>query len=154
LDRYLHQPAADPGADADAADAGDGTQPAAAADAGARDAAHGPAADRGAHAARIQELMSQAIGQPVKLVPGPAGPPSHLPRPMLGAIGFGGPSLPLDLGDVDTIPWWLRRAVTTRDQGCAWPGGCDQPASATQPHHVAHRAHQGPTSLSNLLSLC
>ena len=103
---------------------------------------------------RAVELMQRIIGQAVKLLSGEAGLASYLRRNLFGGIGLGGRSLPLDVGDSDEIPWWLRRAVTARDQGCRWPGGCDQPAPATQPHHVAHREHHGPTSLANLLSLC
>jgi hypothetical protein len=55
---------------------------------------------------------------------------------------------------VDDIPWWIRQAVTTRDQRCRWPGGCDQPAAASQPHHVIHRFEHGTTSAGNLKLLC
>jgi hypothetical protein len=48
----------------------------------------------------------------------------------------------------------LRRLVALRDQGCGYPGGCDQPASACEPHHVIHRADGGPTSLVNLKGGC
>jgi hypothetical protein len=34
------------------------------------------------------------------------------------------------------------------------PGGCDQPSSACEPHHVVHRADGGPTSLWNLKDKC
>ena len=65
-----------------------------------------------------------------------------------------GPSLPLDVGQTDEIPVHLRRLVALRDQGCSYPGGCDQPASRCEPHHVQHRADGGPTSLTNLKDYC
>ena len=65
-----------------------------------------------------------------------------------------GPSLPLDVGQTDDIPVHLRRLVALRDQGCQHPGGCDQPASRCEPHHVVHRADGGPTSLTNLKDFC
>ena len=34
------------------------------------------------------------------------------------------------------------------------PGGCDQPASGCEPHHVTHRADGGHTSLTNLKNYC
>ena len=34
------------------------------------------------------------------------------------------------------------------------PGGCDQPASGCEPHHVTHRADGGHTSLANLKDYC
>ena len=69
-------------------------------------------------------------------------------------MSLGGPSLPLDVGDVDDIPWWIRRAVHTRDQKCRWPTGCGQPTWATEPHHVTHRVDHGPTAVENLYDLC
>ena len=60
------------------------------------------------------------------------------------------PSLPLDVGQTDDIPVHLRRLVALRDQGCQYPGGCDQPAAGCEAHHVVHRADGGRTSLANL----
>jgi len=57
-------------------------------------------------------------------------------------------------GQTDDIPVHLRRLVALRDQGCQYAGGCDQPASACEPHHVVHRADGGPTSLWNLKDYC
>ena len=65
-----------------------------------------------------------------------------------------GPSLPLDVGQTDEIPLHLRRLVSLRDQGCGFSGGCDQPASGCEPHHVVHRKDGGPTSLTNLKDYC
>jgi len=44
--------------------------------------------------------------------------------------------------------------VALRDQRCQFPGGCDQPASGCEPHHVVHRADGGHTSLANLKDYC
>ncbi len=110
--------------------------------------------DPAAHAARAGELMRDIIGKAVALLSGEAGLASFLRRNLLGQMGLSGPSLPLDVGDVDDVPWWIRRAVHTRDQGCRFPAECDQPVAATQPHHVTHRADHGPTSLENLYDLC
>ena len=67
---------------------------------------------------------------------------------------FSGASLPLDLGDTDHIPEYLRRAVILRDRHCQWPGGCDRPASQCEPHHLHPRGDGGQTSLSNLRLFC
>ncbi len=113
-----------------------------------------PASDRRADAARVRELMAEFIGGCVKLLSGEPGLASYLRRNLLSGTPLDGKSLPLDAGDTDDIPWWIRRAVTTRDQRCTWPGGCDQPAAATQPHHVIHRFEHGATAVGNLSLLC
>jgi hypothetical protein len=50
-----------------------------------------------------------------------------------------------------TIPPALRRALHARDRSCRFPG-CGLPFG--QGHHHRHRAHGGPTTLSNLALLC
>ena len=50
-----------------------------------------------------------------------------------------------------TIPPALRRALQSRDHGCRFPG-CG--SRFTQGHHIKHWANGGPTTLSNLASLC
>jgi 5-methylcytosine-specific restriction endonuclease McrA len=50
-----------------------------------------------------------------------------------------------------TIPPALRRALRHRDGGCRFPG-CG--SRFTQGHHIRHWANGGPTTLSNLASLC
>jgi hypothetical protein len=50
-----------------------------------------------------------------------------------------------------TIPPAIRRALHHRDRGCRFPG-CG--ARFTQGHHIRHWANGGPTTLSNLASLC
>jgi hypothetical protein len=114
----------------------------------------GPIADRAAHADQVDTLIRQIIGQAAALLSGDGGLASFLRRNLLGHTGLGGPSLPLDVGDTDNIPWWLRRAVHTRDQHCQWPRGCDRPAARCQAHHIVHRADHGPTALVNLGDFC
>jgi Domain of unknown function (DUF222) len=97
-------------------------------------------------------LEQQIIGKVLQVVSGPGGVASFLRRNLLGK-GLGGPSLPLDVGQDDT-PVHLRRLVALRDQTCQYPGGCDQPASGCEAHHVVHRADGGPTSLANLKGYC
>jgi hypothetical protein len=112
-----------------------------------------PVADRAAHAAELERLEKAIIGKAVALVSGPGGLASFLRRNLLGA-GLAGPSLPLDVGDTDRIPWQIRTAVTLRDKHCAWPGGCDKPAAACEPHHTLPRAQHGPTKLDHLALTC
>ncbi len=60
----------------------------------------------------------------------------------------------LAIGDAyHPISSGLRRAVTTRDQGCRFPA-CRAPAAHTDLHHVIHRAEGGPTEAANLVALC
>jgi hypothetical protein len=106
-----------------------------------------------AHAQALAMLEQQILGQVIQIVSGPAGVASFLRRNLLGKP-LGGPSLPLDVGQTDEMPVHLRRLVALRDQRCRFPGGCDQPANACEPHHVVHRADGGPTSLANLQDWC
>ena len=101
-----------------------------------------------------REALRQAIiGKAVDLLSGPGGLASFLRTQQLGAR-LAGPSLPLDIGFSKTIPPGIRNAVILRDRRCRWPGGCRQPASACQVHHVKHLAHGGPTSLTDCVLLC
>ena len=84
---------------------------------------------------------------------GPGGLASFLRRRQLGAR-LAGPSLPLDIGFSETIPAGIRNAVVLRDQHCRWAGGCNQPASACQVHHVKHKANGGHTSVKDCVLLC
>jgi hypothetical protein len=115
-----------------------------------RDAGSGP--DRSA-ADILAMLEHQILSQVIQVVSGPGGVASFLRRGLLGK-GLGGPSLPLDVGQTDTIPAHLRRLVALRDQTCQFPGGCNQPASGCEPHHVHHRHHGGRTSLKDLKNYC
>ncbi len=130
---------------------------------GSADAPAGPGqgtlleADQAAGADRAAQVLAmlehQILATVIQIVSGPGGVASFLRRNLLGKP-LGGPSLPLDVGQTDDIPTHLRRLVALRDQGCQFPGGCDQPAAACEPHHVIHRADGGPTSLTNLKDYC
>jgi hypothetical protein len=100
-----------------------------------------------------ESLEQRIIGAAVALVSGPGGLASFLRRRQLGAR-LGGPSQPLDVGYSDDVPAAIRNAVKLRDQHCQWAGGCHQPASACQVHHVKHKGHGGKTSLDNCILLC
>jgi len=89
----------------------------------------------------------------VDLLSGPGGLASFLRRRQLGAR-LAGPSLPLDIGYAETIPAGIRNAVMLRDQHCRWAGGCNQPASACEVHHVKHKKNGGKTSTKDCLLLC
>jgi hypothetical protein len=86
-------------------------------------------------------------------VSGPHGLASAL-RTGLLEHPYSAPSLPLDIGVSDSIPGQIRRAVMLRDQHCAWPGGCDRPASASDVHHIRHRSDGGETSVRNCALFC
>ena len=98
-------------------------------------------------------MEHQILGKILQVVSGPGGAASFLRRHLLGKP-LAGPSLPLDVGQTDDIPVHLRRLVALRDQTCQFAGGCDQPASGCEPHHVTHRADGGRTSLTNLKDYC
>ena len=98
-------------------------------------------------------LEHQILATVIQIVSGPGGVASFLRRNLLGK-GLNGPSLPLDVGQTDDVPVHLRRLVALRDQTCQFPGGCDQPAAACEPHHVVHRADGGRTSLTGLKNWC
>jgi hypothetical protein len=100
-----------------------------------------------------ESLEQHIIGAAVKLLSGPDGLASFLRRRELGAR-LGGPSQPLDIGYSDNVPAGIRNAVKARDRHCQWAGGCDQPASACEVHHLRHKGHGGETSLDNCLTLC
>ena len=100
-----------------------------------------------------QALEQAVIGKATDLLAGPGGLASFLRRRRLGAR-LGGPSLPLDIGYSETIPAAIRNAVTLRDQHCRFPGGCNQPASACDVHHVKHKKHGGKTSTKDCVLLC
>jgi Domain of unknown function (DUF222) len=106
-----------------------------------------------AAAAALAELEHQILAKILQVVSGPGGAASALRRQLLGKP-LAGPSLPLDVGQTDDVPVHLRRLVALRDQTCQYPGGCDQPASSCEPHHVQHRSEGGRTSLANLKGYC
>jgi Domain of unknown function (DUF222) len=101
-----------------------------------------------------EEALRQAIiGKAVDLVSGPGGLASFLRTRQVGAR-LAGPSLPLDVGHAAEIPAAIRRAVILRDQTCRWAGGCDQPASTCEVHHVRHLADGGTTSVDGCALFC
>ena len=101
-----------------------------------------------------REALERAIiGKAVALLSGPGGLASFLRREQLGAR-LAGPSLPLDIGYSKDIPASIRNAVNARDRYCQWPGGCHQPASACEVHHLKHKARGGVTSLDNCILIC
>jgi len=130
-------------------DAGDG----AVIPAGPDDTTVGAEQAAGGAAEVLAMLEHQILAVILRVVSGPGGVASFLRRNLMGK-GLNGPSLPLDVGQTDDIPVHLRRLVALRDQRCQFPGGCDQPASACEPHHVVHRADGGRTSLAGLKYFC
>jgi Domain of unknown function (DUF222) len=101
----------------------------------------------------LEMLRNAIIGKAVDLVSGPGGLASFL-RTRLVDPRLAGPSLPLDVGHSADIPAAIRRAVILRDQHCRWAGGCDQPASACEVHHVTHLADGGKTSVDGCALYC
>ncbi|WP_083292365.1 HNH endonuclease signature motif containing protein [Arthrobacter sp. SW1] len=60
----------------------------------------------------------------------------------------------LDIGRTSRIfPPHIRKAIATRDQGCAFPG-CTMPAPWCEAHHITYWSHGGPTSTDNGTLLC
>ncbi|HEV2372395.1 MAG TPA: DUF222 domain-containing protein [Streptosporangiaceae bacterium] len=118
--------------------------------------AAGPAADdteAGPASPSREALQKAIIGKAADLLSGPGGLASFLRTRQLGAR-LAGPSLPLDIGYSKTIPPGIRNAVILRDRRCRWPGGCNQPASACEVHHVKHKANGGHTSTKDCVLLC
>ena len=112
-----------------------------------------PPGPRPPTAQALEMLRNAIIGKAVDLVSGPGGLASFLRTRLLGAR-LAGPSLPLDVGRSAEIPAAIRRAVILRDQHCRWAGGCDQPASACEVHHVTHLADGGTTSVDGCALYC
>jgi len=100
-----------------------------------------------------ESLEQGVIGKAIELLSGPGGLASFLRRRQLG-VRLGGPSQPLDIGFSDNVPAGIRNAVKARDLHCQWAGGCDQPASACEVHHLKHKANGGETSLDNCILIC
>src|SRR4029078_13364691 len=65
-----------------------------------------------------------------------------------------GPSLPLDIGYVETVPAGIRNAVLLRDRHCQWDRGWNQPAGACEVYHTKHKANGGKTSVKDCVLLC
>lgn len=107
----------------------------------------------GISAGALQALRYAIARLAVDFVSGPGGLASAL-RTGLLERPFSTPSLPLDIGVSNSIPGHIRRAVTLRDQHCAWPGGCDRPTSASDVHHLRHKSNGGETSVHNCGLFC
>ncbi len=145
LDRLRHHPR---GSDADPdSNGGGGTG------GGPESTGCGPAATTPDTTLAWEALERAVIGKAVDLLSGPGGLVSFLRRRQLGAR-LGGPSLPLDIGYSDSVPAGIRNAVTLRDKHCRWAGGCSQPASACEVHHVRHKKNGGKTSTRDCVLLC
>ena len=142
-------PAGDPGHDGDPGPDGDPGHDGEASQGGRQ----GPSGLEQLTAMSREAIQQAIIGKVADLLSGPGGLASFLRTRQLGAR-LAGPSLPLDIGYAQTIPPGIRNAVILRDRRCRWPGGCHQPAAACQVHHVKHKAHGGPTSLSGCVLLC
>jgi hypothetical protein len=68
---------------------------------------------------------------------------------VLGAEGQ-----PLDVGRLSyAVTLAIRRALTARDKGCAFPG-CDRPPGWAEAHHIIHWADGGRTAIWNMVLLC
>jgi hypothetical protein len=117
------------------------------------DAADGPGTPAPDTTPAWAALEQAVIGKAVDLLSGPGGLASFLRRRQLG-VRLGGPSLPLDIGYAETIPAGIRNAVILRDRRCRFPGGCNQPASACEVHHVKHKKDGGKTSVKDCVLLC
>ncbi|BCW04905.1 HNH endonuclease signature motif containing protein [Arthrobacter sp. NtRootA1] len=105
------------------------------------------------------------------------GPGPHRSRLSSGAATFAGPIHPntirkiacdadilpvllgtdsriLDIGRTTRIfPPHIRKAITARDQGCAFPD-CTMPAPWCEAHHITYWSHGGTTSTDNGTLLC
>lgn len=67
---------------------------------------------------------------------------------------LGGDGQILDVGRASRVfPPHIRKAITARDQGCAFPG-CTIPAPWCEAHHITYWSQRGPTSTSNGTLLC
>jgi hypothetical protein len=88
----------------------------------------------------------------IDLVSGSAGAAAVLRRGLLEKP-WNTPSLPLDIGHSDSIPWHIRRAVLLRDRKCAWPR-CGRPAVHCDVHHLRHKGDGGETSVENCVLVC
>ncbi|MFF2300167.1 DUF222 domain-containing protein [Arthrobacter sp. NPDC058127] len=69
-------------------------------------------------------------------------------------VVLGGEGQVLDIGRASRLfPPHLRKAITARDKGCAFPG-CTMPAPWCEAHHIEYWSRGGPTSAANGTLLC
>ena len=101
-----------------------------------------------------REALQQAIiGKGADLLSGPGGLASFLRTRLLGAR-LAAPACPWTSATPRPSRPAIRNAVILRDRRCRWPGGCNQPASACEVHHVKHKANGGHTSTKDCVLLC
>jgi Domain of unknown function (DUF222) len=154
LDGYLHgHGTTDAGGDA-GSPGGDGDRPGGGETAGNGTARLDDAVRDPERAAPVIDLMERFIGAAAAMMAGEPGLAAFLRRGILGPLGLGGASLPLDAGDTDHVPWWIRQIVHTRDGHCQFAAGCDTPAADCHQHHITPRAQHGHSSTGNLGDHC
>ncbi|MEV8148327.1 DUF222 domain-containing protein [Arthrobacter sp. NPDC080073] len=69
-------------------------------------------------------------------------------------VVLGGEGQVLDIGRASRVfPPHIRKAITARDKGCAFPG-CTMPAPWCEAHHIEYWSRGGPTSTANGTLLC
>ncbi|MEW1819733.1 DUF222 domain-containing protein [Arthrobacter sp. NPDC080031] len=69
-------------------------------------------------------------------------------------VVLGGEGKVLDIGRASRVfPPHIRKAITARDKGCAFPG-CTMPAPWCEAHHIEYWSRGGPTSTANGTLLC
>ena len=67
---------------------------------------------------------------------------------------LGGEGRILDIGRTSRVfPPHIRKALTARDQGCAFPG-CTIPATWCEAHHITYWSRGGTTGTDNGVLLC
>ncbi|MET4095046.1 DUF222 domain-containing protein [Arthrobacter sp. UYCu712] len=136
----LQDPSGTTGAAPDPAEPADPADPAGTATSGIRQSPRRPGAGTGSllftgpvTAATIRKIACDADIIPVLL---------------------GGDGQVLDIGRASRVfPPHLRKALTARDQGCAFPG-CTIPAPWCEAHHIAYWSRGGTTGTENGTLLC
>ncbi|MGM7775182.1 DUF222 domain-containing protein [Arthrobacter sp. KNU-44] len=69
-------------------------------------------------------------------------------------VVLGGEGQVLDIGRASRIfPAYIRKAITARDKGCAFPS-CTMPAPWCEAHHITYWSRGGPSSVDNGVLLC
>ncbi|MFK4297860.1 hypothetical protein ABH924_003016 [Arthrobacter sp. GAS37] len=69
-------------------------------------------------------------------------------------VVLGGEGQVLDIGRASRIfPAHIRKAITARDKGCAFPS-CTMPAPWCEAHHITYWSRGGPSSVENGTLLC
>ncbi len=69
-------------------------------------------------------------------------------------VVLGGEGQVLDIGRASRVfPPHIRKAITARDKGCAFPG-CTMPAPWCEAHHIEYWSRGGVTSTANGTLLC